>query len=203
MRTSFVAAAILGSTAYAVEDITAIGQLIAQWDTFFTDFDFWYYFILELQFDTGADYTSCVEKFNDYRTLYNEMFVKNLNKIDYNTGINTKGNGSSTDAGFEIYKILNWIDVAIQGTEIWNGCNLENYMLAIGKSVTQVSAAFNQLTNLGFRLTSDEDKVNFKKLSDAVRDSDKVAAGEAFGKFTRLFIMVENPTADEANEYYQ
>lgn len=57
----FATAALLGATVNAAtEDISAVLELFRDFNTFMTDWDFWKYFFMELQFDTNASYSTCI-----------------------------------------------------------------------------------------------------------------------------------------------
>ena len=90
----------------------------------------------------------------------------------------------------------------MQASEIWEGCNVDDYALAIGKSCTNVANALNQLVNFGFRYTQPEEIANYTRMSQAVLDNDPNIAGETLGLWLKAFMMVENESSDDYNQYY-
>ena len=202
MRYTFGLAAVLGGV-YAVDTSAALLELF-QAPGNFAEFDFWKYFFLAFQDDTTDAASNCIEAFEGYQSLYEHVVTITADISGaYTTAIAAKGNGYVTTAGFWGYKILNFIDVAIEFVEIYDNCQFKNIFLGVAKPVTSVSGLLNTGVNIIWRtLAADaDDTANYLQMSDAVAASDYSSAGDAFGTFIKSLLMTDIPALDYDEGY--
>ena len=75
-----------------------------------------------------------------------------------------------------------YMDIMVSITNIYNECDLDYFMQAIGTSFTTVSGFLNFLTNFFFfRFLFDNDAVLMTQLSTAIVNEDKNGVGLYFG----------------------
>ena len=200
--TSFIAMSVAAVNAASPPntDITAIGELFTT--NIMASSDFWRYFYLALQEDTQDDTSECLTGFDEFSALLTETVTLTADQTDYQAGLNTKGNGTATDAGFYMYAALKWADVGTQFSDMWVGCQTADFMTAIDKSVTSLSGAVNTLIAFFWRYWGEEDSANYEMISTAVTNNDPIAAGEGFGIFIKNLFMIDIATNETDNEFY-
>jgi len=119
----------------------------------------WYYFLLNMQIDTADTESSCMESYLAYDTLRVDTVDKASDDTDYRQGIEVKGKGSPTTAGYYMYLVPLYADLAIEFTRVWEECMLDDTVLAFGKAVTSFSGGLDFAMTLFWRYFSEEDRV--------------------------------------------
>ncbi len=184
--------------------MTALKELFTNGKTMMTSGEFWKYALLGMQGDKADLTTDCLENYDTYLELYNEVLAITADSTEYAQGISEKGNGATlpghTDpgsaAGFWMYKALNYSDIIMQAVDVYSGCRLDYYMLSLGRTTTSVSGALNTGVNLAWRglVVPEEDAEIYRQISTAVTNMDKAAAGDGFGQFLAALLMTETPS---------
>ena len=90
-----------------------------------------------------------------------------------------KGQGQGSDVGFLLEKGQRYIDSAIFGVNVFNYCDLDYYLVSLGKSLGSASGAVNQVINLGYRFFSADDQLNYYNMSVAIRYNEIDCTGES------------------------
>lgn len=137
--------------------------------------------------------------------------------MSYYQGLAEKGQGSGTEVGFLLEKGQRYIDSAIFGVNVFNYCDLDYYLVSLGKSLGTASGAFNQFVNLGYRFFSFEDQENYYNMSVAISynttdcDGDATCetakstsvkdVGQAMGFFISALLSVQVPDTTSTSSY--
>ena len=74
--------------------------------------------------------------------------------VDYIKGLKEKGQGPGSSYGRAIDKGQGYIDAAIFGVNVFNYCDLDYYLVSLGKGLGSSSGAVNQVVNLFYRFFS-------------------------------------------------
>ena len=112
-----------------------------------------------------------------------------------------KGQGAGTDVGFLIDKYQSYLDSVIYSVNVFNYCDLDYYLMAIGKSLGSATGAANQLVNLAYRYFSYEDAQNYYEMAIALEAEDTFTIGKCTGTFLSKLLMVEVPDTTELSSY--
>ena len=167
--------------------------------------EFWRYALMYMQQDQGNTTSQCITTFDDWTELVQDLLASIVDDTEYIAGLIAKGQGSGTNVGFIIDKGQSYLDAFIYSVNVFNYCDLDYYLMAIGKSVGSASGASNQLINLLYRFFSSEDSLNYFEMSVALTpgDSDTQVVGKCVGKFLSKFLMVEVPDTAATPSYQQ
>ena len=84
---------------------------------------------------------------------------------------------------------------------VYNSCDIVEYVRAVSKALTSFSGFSNQLVNLVYRFFSHDDSVNYYNMSVAIANDDVKGAGEAMGIFLGKFLMADIPETTETPAY--
>lgn len=152
-------------------------------DDYLFDLAFYRRTLLYMQQDAGNETSECITTFDEFITLFNESLSAVESDAAYYEGLAAKGQGSGTEYGFMIEKGQRYIDNAIFGVNVFNYCNLDDYLVSLGKSLGSASGFVNQVTNLFWRFFSTEDQENYYNMSVGITNKDTDAVGEAMGLF--------------------
>lgn len=201
-------AALMASYANAVDgtvtvtnDMAAIATWLTKIPTIGTNNDHWTQFLLSLQEDTQNNTSQCIEGYNDFYTLLSETITLTADQTDYQAGLSTKGNGSSTTAGFVMYQVQKWADVGTQFSDFWVGCNIEAYLTSVDKAVTSFSGAVDFIITFFWRYFSEEDGELYTELTQALYDEDYLTAGARAGTFFKEMLKTLIPDEAVDNTY--
>ena len=199
-------------SANTAETMASVWKLFQNWSTFSPQADFWYYTLLQLQDDTSDTSSDCIVKYGELDTLLTTTYTEittlddpsDAYSADYKLGIETKGNGSPTPFGFAMYKALKYTDVVLEGVDLYEKCKIEDYMLALGYSITSVTGAIQIAISFAYRYwpQSDEEKANYASLDAAVDANDAAAAGSAFGYWFKTLLQTELASEHDTTTYY-
>ena len=162
---------------------------------------FWRQVLLYMQQDPGNTTTQCITQFDTFTTSYSSILAEVADDTSYLAGLAAKGQGAGTDTGFLIAKGQAYIDVAISSVNVFNYCDLDYYLIAIGKAVGSSSGFVNQSFNLGFRFFSQEDNINYYEMSVGMINDDSDAVGAGLGKFISALLMVDVPETTVTSSY--
>lgn len=154
-----------------------------------------------MQTDQGNETSDCIVTFDEFIVLAQELKEKNGDLQAYLDAFQAKGQGSGTEVGFLIENSQRYIDIAIFGVNVFNYCNLDYYLVSIGKSTGSVSGAINQGVNLFWRLVSEEDMRTYYDLDVALIQNDIETAGQKFGTWISALLQVEITTNTESSSY--
>ena len=170
-------------------------------DNFIYDLAFYRRTLLYMQQDQGNEESECIDTFDDFIELMNQIFADTESSDDYYAGLAAKGQGAGTEYGFMIEKGQRYIDAAIFGVNVFNYCDLDYYLVSLGKSLGSASGAVNQFTNLFWRFFSTEDQLNYYNMSVGITENDTDAVGAAMGNFISALLTVEVPDTTTTSSY--
>ena len=71
---------------------------------------------------------------------------------DYLAGLAAKGQADGTSYGYALSKFESYIDMATVSTNLFNECDLDYYLMAVSKAVSNVAGFINQAINTYFRM---------------------------------------------------
>lgn len=154
-----------------------------------------------MQQDPGNEQSECITTFDEFITLMDGITASALSDVDYYKGLLEKGQGTGSPYGRAIDKGQGYVDAAIFGVNVFNYCDLDYYLVSLGKSLGSSSGAVNQVVNLFYRFFSQEDAANYYKLSVAIIEKNTDDAGEAMGIFLALLLMTEVPDTTTTTSY--
>ena len=100
-----------------------------------------------------------------------------------------------------IDKSQSYIDVSIFAVNVFNYCDLDYYLVSIGKALGTASGGVSQLVNLFARFFSEEDQENYYNMSVGIMQNDTDAVGAAMGEFLSSLLMTEVPEQTEPSSY--
>ena len=120
---------------------------------------------------------------------------------DYIAGMQAKGQGEGTLAGYYLDVAQQYIDLSIFSVNVFNYCELDFYLIAIDKAVSSPSGFSNQMVNIMWRVLSKDDARNFYDLSLAIMQDDVETAGKCWGTFISNLLMVEVPETTSTSSY--
>ena len=186
-------------------------------DNFIYDLAFWRATLLNMQQDPGNEQSECIVTFDEFTVMMNDIISETADSASYYAGLAAKGQGSGTEVGFLLEKGQRYIDSAIFGVNVFNYCDLDYYLVSLGKSLGSASGGVNQLVNLGYRFFSYEDQENYYNMSVAITyntmDCDGDAAcetkkgtsvvdtGSALGVFLSALLSVQVPDTTSTSSY--
>lgn len=170
-------------------------------DDYVWDLNFYRRTLLYMQQDPGNETSECITTFDSFIDLMNQIFADTESDADYYAGLAAKGQGSGTEYGFLIEKGQRYIDAAIFGVNVFNYCDLDYYLVALGKALGSSSGAVNQVTNLFWRFFSVEDQENYYNMSVGITENDTDAVGQAMGYFLSALLSVEVPDTTTTSSY--
>lgn len=154
-----------------------------------------------MQQDRGNTTSECIVTFDEFIELSETILATVADDTDYLAGLLAKGQGSGTNVGFLIDKFQSYFDAGIYSVNIFNYCDLDYYLMAIGKSTGSTSGFFNQLVNLGYRFFSEDDAIIYYNMSVAIGEDDTEEVAKNFGLFLAAFLMVEVPDTTSTPSY--
>ena len=89
----------------------------------------------------------------------------------------------------------------IYGVNVFNYCDFNLYLKAVGKAFGSTSGFVNQGINFVFRFFSEQDAIIYYNMSVAMMKGEVETTGKQFGKFLKLFLMVATPEETTAPSY--
>lgn len=159
---------------------------------------FWENFLLNLQRDTGNTSSSCYEGFADYKTVYAELEESLKDDASYYAGIEAKGQGSGSAAGYAMDKAEKYIDLSATVTNVVNQCDLMYYLVSVSKAVSSLSGLANQAINTYYR---SEDTALFADVETALANDDTATLAAYTAEFVKDLLMTEIPDTSETASY--
>lgn len=134
--------------------------------------DFWKYTLQAMQNDQTSGTSQCMTTWDSFVVNYNDLSGKVEDDAYYVASLAEKGTGEGTSAGFWVQKIQNYMDITIDFVNVYNSCDVVEYVRACSKALTSWSGFTNQLMNLAYRFFSHEDEVNYYNMSVAIEGND-------------------------------
>ena len=107
--------------------------------------------LLNMQKDSANKNTDCMKGYDQFLTLWNELIVYVENDSEYYKGLSEKGQATGNDVGFAMQKFEKYIDIATSATNVFNECDIDYYMQALSKAISNVAGFSNQLVNTYWR----------------------------------------------------
>ena len=107
--------------------------------------------LLNMQKDSANENTDCMEGYDQFLVLWNELIVYVENDTEYYKGLSEKGQATGNDVGFAMQKFEKYIDIATSATNVFNECDIDYYMQALSKAISNVAGFSNQLVNTYWR----------------------------------------------------
>ena len=162
--------------------------------------------LLNMQKDSANENTDCMEGYDQFLVLWNELIVYISSDTEYYKGLSEKGQATGNDVGFAMQKFEKYVDIATSATNVFNECDIDYYMQALSKAVSNVAGFSNQLVNTYWRsletgpLAEMETELNKFTSGSGTMDTAKMA--ELFGTFIQDSLMAEIPDTASAG-YYQ
>ena len=184
-----------------MQSMGVFSELWAARDDYFHDGNFWRTTLLNMQNDTGNEFSECVVTWDEFNTLYQSITDKWADDASYLEGLAEKGQAEGTTAGFYIAKGQAYIDMGIMAVNLYNYCDGMYYLQAVSKAVGSSSGAVNQFLNLGYRFFSEEDALNYYNMSVGIMQEDSDAVAIALGTFLKRFLMVDIPEVTTESSY--
>ena len=158
-------------------------------------------FLLQLQKDTTNTSSDCMVGFETLKTTYNQLVSNLESDAEYVAGLQAKGQGSGTSYGYAIDKFESYVDMATVSTNLFNECDIEYYLQAVSKAVSNVAGFVNQGINTYFRMqestTFDEMETAFN-VGGVPNTSD---SARLLAQFFKDFLMAEIPDKASAGYY--
>merc|ERR1719367_350365 len=162
--------------------------------------------LLNMQKDSANKNTDCMKGYDQFLTLWNELIVYVENDSEYYKGLSEKGQATGNDVGFAMQKFEKYVDITTSATSVFNECDIDYYMQALSKAISNVAGFSNQLVNTYWRsletgpLAEMETELNKFTSGSGTMDTAKMA--QLFGGFIQDSLMAEIPDTSSAG-YYQ
>lgn len=118
---------------------------------------------------------------------------------DYLAGLAAKGQADGTSYGYALSKFESYIDMATVSTNLFNECDLDYYLMAVSKAVSNVAGFINQAINTYFRMN---EGTVYDDMETAFEANDSEASAVLLATFIQDFLMAEIPDKSQAG-YYQ
>jgi len=181
--------------------MAVFGQFYEKMDLFVYELTFWRQVLLFLQQNPGNTNSECIVTFDEFVVMFNDIVAGTDSDVSYYQGLSEKGQGAGTEYGFAIDKAQRYIDGAIFGVNVFNYCDLDYYLVSLGKSLGSSSGAVNQVTNLAYRFFSRDDQLNYYNMSVAITEEDVETTGQCMGTFLSALLMTEVPDTTTTSSY--
>ena len=202
IKTTIIAlAALLGIVQAQTSSMSVMLDLWRERNEYLNELGFWRNTLLYMQDDDGNTSSQCITTFDEFIVLQNGIAAKLATDVDYYAGLAAKGQGTGSEAGFYIDAGQKYFDVVIYGVNVFNYCDFNLYLKAIGKAFGSSSGMVNQFINFFWRFFGYDDSVIYYDMSVAMMYKNKEVTGQQFGKFLKLFLMVTTPEATDAPSY--
>ena len=196
----FFQSCMIASMAGVVSNAADISVILEFFETdLINDETFQRAFLLNLQRDPTNESSDCMTGYSTLQTVYASL-AKNLESdADYLAGLAAKGQADGTEYGYALSKFESYIDMATVSTNLFNECDLDYYLMAVSKAVSNVAGFFNQAINTYFRMN---EGTVYDEMEVAFAASDATTSAELLAKFVQDFLMAEIPDKSQAG-YYQ
>ena len=121
--------------------------------------------------------------------------------VNYIKGLTLKGQANGSSVGYWIDTMQKYLDLTGAFTDVYNNCDLDYYMQATSRAVSNVSGLTNQVVNTFFRVYIDTDI--YAELATEIAAKNTSGIATQFGVFLKDFLMVEIPDVAEQSGYQQ
>lgn len=105
-----------------------------------------------------------------------------------------KGNGVGSSLGKTMKNVEKYMAIYVKAADVYNQCDLDYYMIAIGDSLTTVSGFANFSVNFLWRWLAEDDL--YDDLADGLAAKDFREVGRDMGTFIKILTAAEIPDAD-------
>lgn len=175
----FIQSCMLASMAGYVSNAADITVILEFFETdLMNDETFQQQFLLNLQRDSTNTNSDCMKGYTTLKETYASLVTNLESDADYLAGLAAKGQGAGTSYGYALDKFESYIDMATVSTNLFNECDLDYYLMAISKAVSNVAGFINQAINTYFRMNEgsvyDEMEVAFEN-EDAEESAELLA----------------------------
>ena len=147
------AAALLGAVSRAEAGLSTVFEIFKS--DLFNDSSFYKGLLLNMQRDVGNDSSACMQGYEDFYGLWLDLEAGFKDDAEYLQGLAKKGQGAGTNVGFYMDKGSKYIDLAASFVNTYNQCDVDYYMIAVSRAVSNVSGFCNQVMNIVFRYSED------------------------------------------------
>ena len=188
----FFQSCMIASMAGYVTNAADISVVLEFWDTGMQwEEDFQKAFLRNLQRDTTNTESDCMSGYTTLRETYTSLLANLSSDADYLAGMQAKGQADGTEYGYALAKFESYIDMATVSTNLFNECDLDYYLIAISKAVSNVAGFINQAINTYFRYT--DDSTLYDSMETAFAASNKEDSAQYLAEFIKDFLMAEIP----------
>ena len=196
----FFQSCMIASMAGVVSNAADISVVLEFFETdMINDETFQKAFLLNLQRDTTNTESDCMAGYTMLQEVYATLSTNLESDADYLAGLAAKGQADGTSYGYALSKFESYIDMATVSTNLFNECDLDYYLMAVSKAVSNVAGFINQAINTYFRMN--EGSV-YDDMETAFEANDSEASAVLLAQFIQDFLMAEIPDKSQAG-YYQ
>ena len=196
----FFQSCMLASMAGVVSNAADISVILEFFETdLMNDETFQQTFLLNLQRDTTNTNSDCMAGYTTLKETYASLVTNLESDADYLAGLAAKGQADGTTYGYALDKFESYIDMATVSTNLFNECDIDYYLMAISKAVSNVAGFINQGINTYFRMN---EGTVYDEMEVAFAAEDATTSAELLAVFVQDFLMAEIPDKSQAG-YYQ
>ena len=197
----FVQSCMIASMAGYVTNAADISVVLTFWDTGMQhDQNFQKSFLQNLQRDTTNTSSDCMNGYETLLEVYDTLQVNLESDADYLAGLAAKGQADGTAYGYALSKFESYVDMATVSTNLFNECDIDYYMIAVSKAVSNVAGFVNQAINTYFRYT--DDSTLYDEMETAFTAMNTADSATLLATFIKDFLMAEIPDKSSTG-YYQ
>ena len=196
----FFQSCMIASMAGVVSNAADISVVLEFFETdMLNDETFQKAFLLNLQRDTTNTDSDCMAGYTMLQEVYATLSTNLESDADYLAGLAAKGQADGTSYGYALSKFESYIDMATVSTNLFNECDLDYYLMAVSKAVSNVAGFINQAINTYFRMN---EGTVYDDMETAFEAEDSEASAILLATFIQDFLMAEIPDKSQAG-YYQ
>ena len=156
-------------------------------------------FLLNLQRDTTNTDSDCMAGYTQLQNTYAALVSNLESDADYLAGLQAKGQADGTTYGYALDRFESYIDMATVSTNLFNECDIDYYLMAVSKAVSNVAGFINQGINTYWRL---QESTVYDQMETAFTAVDATTSAQLLAEFIKDFLMAEIPDKSAAG-YYQ
>ena len=188
------------ATMAAYTNAAGISVLLTFPDTgLINDATFQQQFLLNLQRDTTNTDSDCMAGYTQLTDTYAALVSNLESDADYLAGLQAKGQADGTTYGYALDRFESYIDMATVSTNLFNECDIDYYLMAVSKAVSNVAGFINQGINTYWRL---QESTVYDEMETAFNAVDATTSAQLLATFIKDFLMAEIPDKSAAG-YYQ
>ena len=162
-------------------------------------------FLKNLQKDPTNEESDCLTGYTLLQETYSSLVSNLESDADYLAGLAAKGQGSGSSYGYALDKFESYVDMATVSTNLFNECDLDYYLQALSKAVSNVAGFINQSINTFWRMQESTvfDEMETAFSVDDLDNTNYTRSAELLAQFVKDFLMAEIPDKAEAGYYVQ